>query len=452
MAGDSETKDRLLVIGGDAAGMSAASKVRRMQPDREIVVLERGEHTSYSACGMPYLISGEVTDPAQLIARSPEEFRESYNIDVRTRHEAVRIDREKRTVVVRMLETDEESELAYGQLLIATGASPIRPDLPGLDLDGVVGLSSLASGLDLLERVRRDPPERVVVAGGGYIGIEMAEVFRAIGSRVHLLDMAPQVMTTLDADMAAPIQEAMEGAGVTLSLGEALEGVDAGTDGSALTVRTSGGRYPADLVVLGMGVRPNNDLAREAGLKLGPKEAIAVDDRMQTSAPTIWAAGDCADSLHRVTGERAWIALGTVANKHGLVAGTNLGGGEARFPGVTGTAITRFRDLEIARSGLSVREAEEAGYKVESRQITSQTRAGYMPGSEKIHVKLVADTDGRLLGGQIVGGPGSGKRIDTVAAALTGGLTVEDLLWMDLSYAPPFSPVWDPVQMAARQF
>lgn len=452
MVKSSERSDRLVVIGGDAAGMSAASKVRRMQPEREIVVLERGEHTSYAACGMPYLISGEVTDPMHLIARTPEEFRESYNIHVHTRHEAMTIDPESQTVRVRSLASEEESELSYGSLLIATGASPIRPDLPGLALEGVVGLSSLASGLNLLERIRREPPGRVVVVGGGYIGIEMAEVFRSIGSEVHLIDMAPQVMTTLDAAMAAPIQEAMERAGVTLSLGEALEGVEEGEDGKVEAVRTEGGRYPADLVVLGMGVRPNSGLAREAGLELGAKQAISVDDRMQTSDPHIWAAGDCADSLHRVTGERTWIALGTVANKHGLVAGTNLGGGAARFPGVVGTAITRFQDLEIARSGLTVREAEKAGLKVQSRQITSQTRAGYMPGSEKIHVQLVADKDGRLLGGQIVGGPGSGKRIDTVATALTAGLTVEDLLWMDLSYAPPFSPVWDPVQMAARQF
>ncbi|MGM0505782.1 MAG: FAD-dependent oxidoreductase [Bacteroidota bacterium] len=452
MASRKKKSDRLVVIGGDAAGMSAASKVRRMQPDREIVVLERGDHTSYAACGMPYLISGEVSDPKHLIARSPSEFRESYNIDVRMRHDVIRVDPDARTVWVRDLSSREGMELEYEDLLIATGASPIRPDLPGLDLDGVVGLSSLASGLGLLERVREEPPGRVVVVGGGYIGIEMAEVFREIGSKVHLIDMAPQVMMTLDEDMAVHIQEGMEEAGVTLSLAESLEGVDAGTDGSPLTVRTTGGHYPADLVVLGMGVRPNSDMARKAGLTLGPKGAIAVNERMQTSDSNIWAAGDCADSLHRVTGERTWIALGTVANKHGLVAGTNIGGGEARFPGVVGTAITRFRDLEIARSGLSVREAENVGYKVESRQITSRTRAGYMPGSEKIHVKLVSDTDGRLLGGQIVGGPGSGKRIDTVATALSSGISVEDLVWMDLSYAPPFSPVWDPVQMAARQF
>lgn len=447
-----EKRDRLVVIGGDAAGMSAASKVRRMQPDRDIVVLERGEHTSYAACGMPYLISGEVTDPKHLVARTPDEFRESYNIDVRMRHEAIRIDPAVRTVSVRDLSSGEESELAYGELLIATGASPLKPDLPGLDLEGVVRLSTLASGLNLLDRVREKPPKRVVVVGGGYIGIEMAEVFRAIGSEVHLIDMAPQVMITLDADMAAPIQKAMEREGVTLSLGEALEGVEAGSDGAVEAVRTTGGRYPADLVVLGMGVRPNSDLARDAGLDLGPKDSISVDDHMQTSDPYIRAAGDCADSLHRVTGERTWIALGTVANKHGLVAGINFGGGEARFPGVVGTAITRFGELEIARTGLTVREAEKAGLKVQSRQITSRTRAGYMPGSEKIHVQLVADMSGRLLGGQIVGGTGSGKRIDTVAAALTAGFSVEDLTWMDLSYAPPFSPVWDPVQMAARQF
>ncbi|MEX1211310.1 MAG: FAD-dependent oxidoreductase [Balneolaceae bacterium] len=452
MSKEHEKSDRLVVIGGDAAGMTAASKVRRMQPDREIVVIERSQHTSYAACGMPYLISGEVSDPEDLIARSPKEFRDTYKIDVRTEHEAIRLDPSTRTVWMQDLSSGKESELVYGDLLIATGASPIRPDLPGLDLDGVMGLSTLDTGLGLLERVRREPPGHVVVVGGGYIGIEMAEVFREIGSKVHLIDMASQVMATLDADMAIVIQEAMVESGVTLSLGETLGEVRAGSEASALTVQTSGDHYPADLVILGMGVRPNSELAREAGLELGPKGAISVNDRMQTSDPHIWAAGDCADSLHRVTGERTWIALGTVANKHGLVAGTNIGGGDVHFPGVVGTAITRYRDLEIARSGLSVTEAENSGMNVESRTITSRTRAGYMPGSEEIHVKLVAAPDGRLLGGQIVGGVGSGKRIDTVAAALTAGLSVKDLLWMDLSYAPPFSPVWDPVQMAARQF
>lgn len=452
MADRKARTDRLVVVGGDAAGMSAASKVRRMDPDREIVVFERGEHTSYAACGMPYLVTGEVKSPEKLIARKPEQFREKYKIDVRTRHEVISIDPDALRVHARDLASGERIEMAYGDLLLATGASPVRPDLPGLDLDGVMGLSSLSSGLNLLERVRAAPPGRVVVVGGGYIGIEMAEVFAEIGSDVHLIDMAPQVMTTMDQEMAAPIQEAMERVGVTLSLGEALVGVEATPIGSVEAVRTDHGRYPADLVILGMGVKPNSKLAREAGLELGPKGSISVNERMQTSRPEIWAAGDCADSLNLVTGERTWIALGTVANKHGLVAGTNLGGGEATFPGVIGTAITRFEDLEIARTGLSEREATADGWSVESRTITSRTRAGYMPGSEEIQVKLVAGTDGRLLGGQIVGGLGSGKRIDTIATAITAGMSVEDLVWMDLAYAPPFSPVWDPVQMAARQF
>ena len=443
---------KLVVIGGDAAGMSAASKVRRTQKDREIVVFERGRHTSYAACGMPYYIAGQVSDVDRLIARKPEVFRKNQNIDVRIRHEVIRIDAEGRYVVVRDLEKETEFRESWDELLIATGARPVRPDLPGMDAEGVFSLSILQTGIDVYKFIEKNKPKKAVIVGGGYIGIEMAEALLARGMEVSLVDMAPQVMPTMDGEMASLISDYMRDEGVDVHLEEKLERLEQDGSGRVKAVVTDRQTHPADVVITGIGVQPNSGLAKEAGLELGVRDAIRVDKRMQASVPDIWAAGDCAESHHLITGEPTFIALGTVANKHGLVAGTNISGGEAEFPGVLGTAITKFNDMEIARTGLSEKEAESLGLKCKTATIKARTRSGYYPGSASITVKLVAEeTTGRLLGGQIVGMQGAGKRIDTIATALTAGMTAQNIMDLDLSYAPPFSPVWDPVQIAARK-
>ena len=442
---------KLVVIGGDAAGMSAASKVRREHPDRSIVVFERGRFTSYAACGMPYLVAGMVEAPEKLIARSPETFREKQRIDVRTRHEVVEIDPARKRVRVRNLDEALEFWEDWDDLLIATGASPIEPDVPNASADGIFSLSTLQSGLDVFEDVQRHPPRSAVVVGGGYVGIEMAEALRERGVPVSLIDMAPQVMNTLDPDMAGDIATFMQEAGVRLFLGERLNRFEVDASNRVRAVVTDQRAVEADFVILGLGIRPNSTLAREAGIELGPSGAIRVDRQLRTSAPDIWAAGDCAESFHRVKEEPTFIALGTVANKHGLVAGTNLSGGSLEFPGVLGTAITRFQDLEIARTGLSENEAKALGIDYRSRTIEAMTRSHYFPGAAKLKVKLLVEaTTGRLLGGQIVGRSGAGKRIDTIATAITARMTAEQLVYLDLAYAPPFSPVWDPVQTAAR--
>ena len=442
---------KLVVIGGDAAGMSAASKVRREHPDREIVVFERGRHTSYAACGMPYFIAGQVESSDRLIARRPEVFREKQNIDVRTLHEVLAIDTEQRRVRVRDLEQDRTFWEDWDHLLIATGASPIVPDLPNIDAEGIFSLSTLQSGIEVFDYVETRSPGRAVVVGGGYIGIEMAEALLERGLEVALIDMAPEVMVSMDADVAESISQAMRDAGVRVFLREKLERFETDSQGTLRAVVTDRQTLEADLVILGIGVRPNAELAEAAGLELGANGAIKVNKRLETSVPRVWAAGDCAESFHLVKDRPVFIALGTVANKHGLVAGINISGGTMEFPGVLGTAITRFQDLEISRTGLSEREAEEIGIPFRARTIDALTRAHYFPGAAKIKVKLLAEeATGRLLGAQIVGGKGAGKRIDTIAAAITAGLTAEDLVYMDLSYAPPFSPVWDPVQTAAR--
>jgi NADPH-dependent 2,4-dienoyl-CoA reductase/sulfur reductase-like enzyme len=442
---------KLVVIGGDAAGMSAASKVRREHPDREIVVFERGRHTSYAACGMPYFIAGQVDSSDRLIARRPEVFREKQNIDVRTLHEVLEIDTTNRRVKVKDLEQDQIFWESWDDLLIATGASPIVPDLPCIDAKGVFSLSTLQSGIDVFEYVETHHPAKAVVIGGGYIGIEMAEALCERGMEVALVDMAPEVMVSMDADIAASISQAMRDAGVSVFLREKLERLETDPDGNLRGVVTNRQSLDADLVILGIGVRPNVELAKVAGIQLGPSGAIKVNKRMETSVPHVWAAGDCAESFHLVKEKPVFIALGTVANKHGLVAGINISGGTMEFPGVLGTAITRFRDLEISRTGLSEKEAEEAGIAFRVKTIDALTRSHYIPGAAKLKVKLlVEEGTGRLLGGQIVGGNGSAKRVDTIAVAITAHLTAEQLVYMDLSYAPPFSPVWDPVQTAAR--
>lgn len=440
---------RVVVVGGDAAGMSAAAQLRRMRSrdDVEIVVFERGRFTSYAACGLPYLVADEVGDSDDLVARSPEEFRRQ-GVDARTLHEVRGIDVARRTVTVHDLSADRSTVEPYDELLIATGAVPLRPPLPGIDADGVFDLRTIPEALALHEAL--GGARRAVVVGAGYIGLEIAEAFVHRGLEVTVVEMADQPMTTLDPDMAGHVVSALERLGVELRLGEGVEAFDSDDGGRVRAVRTSASMFDADVVVVGLGVRPNVALADAAGVPLGPSGAIAVDRRQQTRVEGVWAAGDCAESWHRVSLRPVHLALGTHANKQGRIVGTNLGGGHAGFEGVLGTAITRVGDAEVARTGLNEREAAEAGFDVVVAAHTGTTRARYFPGSTKMTVKLVAQRGtGRLLGGQIVGGAGAGKRIDTVAAAVWNQMTVRDLAGVDLAYAPPFSPVWDPVLSAA---
>lgn len=444
------TKRKLVVIGGDAAGMSAASKVRRIHKDWEIIVFERGRYTSYAACGMPYFIAGLVESADHLIARTPEVFREKQDIDVRILHEIVKIDPGKKRVRVRNLEEASEFWESYDDLLIATGASPVRPEVAGIDAKGIFGLSTLQSGLDVFNYISDHEPKKAVIVGGGYIGIEMAEALLARKMNVSLLDMASEVMITMDPDMGKLISEYMRENGVDLYLGEKLDHFET-KRGKVSSIVTDKRTLGTDLVILGMGTVPNSSLARKAGLELGAKDAIRINKKMETSVAHIWAAGDCAESFHLVSEKQVHIALGTVANKQGLIAGENISGGNMEFPGVVGTAITKIKELEISRTGLNEKELKDLGISYKTSTIISSTRPGYYPGAEEINVKLLIEkAGGRLLGGQIVGKQGAAKRIDILATAITARMTVRDLLVLDLSYAPPFSPVWDPLQIAAR--
>jgi NADPH-dependent 2,4-dienoyl-CoA reductase/sulfur reductase-like enzyme len=447
-------RERLVVIGGDAAGMSAASQARRLRDaeDLEILAFERGRYTSYAACGIPYWISGAVGSADRLIARTPDTFRDDHDIDVRTGHEVVAIDTAARTVTVRALDTGAESEHGYDQLMIATGATPQRPPIDGIDADGVLGVQTLDDGQRVLDALSDRDPRRVVVIGAGYIGIEMAEAMKIRGLEVHVVDLAPQPMPTVDPAFGARIAESMRGMDIAVHLGMAVDGVEVGSDGWVRGVSTADGTIDADLVVLGTGTRPYSDLAREAGVPTGPSGGIVTDRMQRTPVDGVWAAGDCAETFHRVSKRPVSIALGTIANKQGRIAGLNLGGSYGSFPGVLGTAVTKVCQVEIARTGLGEDEAAAAGFQVVTATIDAKTRAAYYPGAKPISVKVIAERNtGRLLGAQILGEEGAAKRIDVFATALWNEMTTDDLLNVDLSYAPPFSPVWDPVLIAARK-
>ncbi|HVL06957.1 MAG TPA: FAD-dependent oxidoreductase [Acidimicrobiales bacterium] len=445
---------RLLVIGADAAGMSAASQARRRlgPDDLRIVAFDRGNFSSYSACGIPYFVSGVVDDVESLVVRSPETFRDKQAIQVHLRHEVLEIDLDRGVALVNHSESGHQREEGFDDLVIATGATPVRPPLPGAGAEGVFGVQTLDDGVALRAHVADRKPRRAVIVGSGYVGLEMAESLCALGVETHLVDVAPQPLTRLDPDMGALIAGALRDFGTVLHLGQEVAGFETGAGGEVSAVVTSEGTLPAEVVVLGLGVRPNVALAEAAGVEVGPSGAIAVDRRMRTSYPAVWAAGDCAEKRHRVSGAAVAVALGTHANKEGRVAGINLGGGYATFPGVIGTAATKVGSLEVARTGLGETESADAGFVAESVLSESTTRAGYYPGAGPITVKLVVERGtGRLLGAQIVGREGAAKRIDVLAVAVWNEMTVDELLAADLSYAPPYSPVWDPVVAAARR-
>ena len=438
---------RLAIIGGDAGGMSAASIARRRDPKLEVVAFERGELTSYSACGIPYLVGGVVEDARRLISRTPQRHREN-GIDVRTSCEVLAIDLATRMLTVRDARGGESTE-PFDQLVVATGAEAAPPPIVG------AGAIEPARTVDAGERLRRaldDGGRRAVVIGAGYIGLEMAEAFASRGLEVTMIDRAAQVMLTLDADMAAHVRRAAEGHGIRVVLDATIEEIVTDADGAPVEVRTDGETYPADHVVIGTGAKPAVAIAEAAGLEVGDSGALRVDDHQRCPGHDgVFAAGDCAESHHRVLDRAVNIQLGTHANKQGRIAGTNATGGDARFPGVIGTAVSKICRYEVARTGISEREAADAGIDVVSATIEDRTRAGYYPGSGPIWVKLVAARgSGRLLGGQIVGVEGAAKRIDVLATAIWTGLAVDELALLDLSYAPPFSGVYDPLLIAAR--
>ncbi len=439
--------DTFVVIGGDAAGMSAASKAKRENPDIDVIVFEKGDWVSYAACGMPYYVKGDVDELDDLVTITAAEFRDQRDVDLRTGHEVVDIDPDAETVTV---ESDEETyEQSYDDLLVATGASAIKPPFEGLDLEGVFTIHNMDEADAIEDYVTESDLETAAIVGGGYVGIEMAEALSEHGLDVDLYEMLPHVLQPFGETVAEVVEEHLREQGVDLHLETAVSGFvgDERVDGVRLEEET----VPADVVIVGVGVTPNVELAEAAGIELGPTGAIATDEYGRTNYENIFAAGDCAEARHVVTGEPDHVPLALTANRAGRAIGQTITGDPTPTGEIAGTAIVKAFELGAARTGIiDEAQAREAGFDPVSVTISAETRAHYYPNGEELTVTLLADREsGKLLGGSVVGREGA-KRIDTVATALHAGMTVTELQNADLAYAPPFSPVWDPVLTAAK--
>ena len=466
------SKERLVVIGGVAAGMSAASSYRRLKPEAEAIVLEKDFFISYGSCSLPYYVSDEVKDFNQLISLTPKVAIEERGIDVRTRHEVSDIDLEKKQVHVRNLEKNETFVLDYDKLVITTGGLPIRPPLPGIDLDHVFTIRTLLDGIAIKKFIddwgafevcvgspeclyvnrfgNEKRPMKAVVVGGGYIGMEMCESLRKRGLEVSVVEKTDRVLGTMDGEITSIVEEKLLAEGVKLYKGTSVEGFK-GLKGKVERVITDKGEFDADFVLLAIGARPNSDLAKKAGIALGVAGAIQVDEYMQTNVPGVFAAGDCAEAMHLVTGKKAYIALGTTANKQGRLAGENAAGLNKKFDGIVGTAVTKIFDLEVARTGLSSIDTKREGLKFFTSAIQGWSRSKAYPAGKKMTVLyIVEEGTGRPLGTQMVGQEGVAHRIDTLAACLYGRMTIDDVARLDLGYAPPFATVWDPILVGAN--
>ncbi len=442
-------KERLIVIGGDAAGMSAASKAKREDPDLDVLVFEKQEYVSFGLCGLPYYISGEVEKLDDLIAMDPKAFQEKRGIDVRTEHEVLDIHPEERSVVLEN-EEGEKLERSYDKLLIATGAYAIIPPLKNVGLENIFTLHWLDDGKEIKKYVESKKPDRVVLTAG-YIGLEMAEAFGKLGLDVTVLAKDEKVLPMIDEEIAETVKEELEKNNVDFKKNSEITGFEGDKDGKVRKVKTKNGEVETDFVLLGVGVKPSSELAEKAGIEIGKTGGILVDEKMETNIKNIYAAGDCVESRHILTGEGVNIPLGDTANRQGRTAGINISGGNATFLGILGTAITKIFDLAVARTGLSENEAKKSEFDYTSVKIDAPSRAFYYPGGSKITVKMIIEENsGRLLGTQMAGKEGVSQRIDVAASLINYKSTIEEIQNLDLAYAPPYSPAWDPLQTAAK--
>ena len=439
---------KVVIIGGVAGGATAAARLRRLDEQAEIVMLERSGYVSYANCGLAYYVGGVITDQEELTLQTPESFRRRFAVDVRVRHEATAIDPTRKTVTVRRLEDGSEYEEAYDKLLLSPGARPLRPALPGVESARVFTLRTVEDTFAIREQIERTKPENAVVIGGGFIGLEMAENLIHAGVKTTLLQRGDQVMAPLDYDMACQIHSYLRGRGVDLRLNQTVTGFYE-EDGRLYTQLEGREAVGADLAILAIGVAPETHLAKEAGLSLGIRESILVNERMETSDPDIYAVGDAVQVRHFVSGADSLIALAGPANKQGRIAADNICGRDSRFDGSQGSSIIRLFDMTAASTGLNERAATAAGIPWEAVVTYSASHAAYYPGATDMTVKTLYNPEnGRILGAQIVGFDGVDKRIDVLATAIRAGMAGEDLEELDLAYAPPYSSAKDPVNMA----
>ncbi len=438
-------KNRYVVIGGIAAGMSAASRIRKVEPGAEVIVFEKGEFISYGACSMPYYISNPDGNYKDLIVLTVEDAKNKRGIDVRTNHLVIGISVNERRVFYKDLISGKEKSINYDRLIIATGASPVKPPIAGVDNENVFSLRTLDDGIAIKKFIAENNPKKAVIVGAGYIGLEMAESFRERDMDVTILEMLEKPMPNYNPEIIDLILKTLEDNGVKAYFNTKVERID---DKKVVTDKAE---FDADIVLLATGVKPNSKLAKESGIELGVNEAIAVDSKMETSVSGIYAAGDCAESIHRITNRKIYVPLGTVANKHGRVAGLNAARELTRFPGAIKSAEFKLFDKEVASCGLTLSEAFEQGFDPVEVSITASSSAHGYKYKYPIQVAMIGDKKtGKLLGCQMIGKTGVAHRINIVATAIFNGNTVKEFSMFDLAYAPPFSPVWDPVLVAAN--
>ena len=439
---------KVVIVGGVAGGATAAARIRRLDEQAEIVVFERSGYISYANCGLPYYIGDVITDPEELTLQTPESFFSRFRVDMKVRHEVTAIHPKRKTVSVKNLETDEVFEESYDKLILSPGAKPTQPRLPGVGIDKLFTLRTVEDTFRIKEYINQNHPKSAVLAGGGFIGLELAENLRELGMDVTIVQRPKQLMNPFDADMASMIHSEMRKHGVKLALGYTVEGFEERNGGVDVLLKDNAPLH-ADMVVLAIGVTPDTALAREAGLELGIKGSIVVNDRMETSVPDIYAAGDAVQVKHYVTGEDALISLAGPANKQGRIIADNICGGDSRYLGSQGSSVIKVFDMTAATTGINETNARKAGLDVDTVILSPMSHAGYYPGGKVMTMKVVFEKGTyRLLGAQIVGYDGVDKRIDVLATAIHAGLKATQLKDLDLAYAPPYSSAKDPVNMA----
>ncbi|MFX4261687.1 FAD-dependent oxidoreductase [Pelotomaculum propionicicum] len=445
--------EKVVIIGGVAAGTKAAAKAMRENPDLDIVVLTKDRHVSYAGCGLPYYIGDVIKEEKELLVKRPKDFRADFGIEVITDIEATKIMPGEKTVLAKDLNTGEEKSYVYDKLVLATGASPFIPPVAGTKLGNVITVRTVNEATAVKKLLVERNVEDAVVVGGGMIGLEVAENLSQRGIWTTVVELAPHILPTHDVDIALNVQNYLAEKGVNVITGTAVKSFEDNGHGYVAAVSTDNGFLKADLVVLSVGVRPNVDLARDCGITLGPTGAVAVNDKMETNIDDIYAVGDCAENVNLITGRTVWYPMGSTANKTGRVAGINMAGAAAEdsMKGVLGTSILKLFSLNIAKTGLSERDARSLGYKVETVLVPAPDRAHYYPGSRQIVTKLIVDRDShRVLGGQIFGEGVVDKPIDILVTAISFGATVDQLAKLDLSYAPPYSTALSTTAVAAN--
>ena len=439
---------KVVIVGGVAGGATAAARIRRLDEQAEIVVFERSGYISYANCGLPYYIGDVITDPEELTLQTPENFFSRFRIKMKVRHEVTAIDSERKKVCVKNLENGEEFEETYDKLILSPGAKPAQPRLPGIGIEKLFTLRTVEDTLRIKEYINQNHPKSVVLAGGGFIGLELAENLRDLGMEVTIVQRPKQLMNPFDADMASMIHSEMRRHGVKLVLGHTVEGFEEKDGGVDILLKDEKPLH-ADMVVLAIGVVPDTNLAKEAGLELGIKGSIVVNERMETSKPDIYAAGDAVQVKHYVTGQDALISLAGPANKQGRIIADNICGGDSKYLGSQGSSVIKVFDMTAAVTGINETNARKAGLNADAVILSPMSHAGYYPGGKVMTMKVVFEKDTyRLLGAQIVGYEGVDKRIDVLAAAIHAGLKATRLKDLDLAYAPPYSSAKDPVNMA----